>query len=156
MTGSTSFDVIIVDRDELDYLHSIARDNNVSVEELPRSGLEPITTVALSIAGASFALATVMYLLDKRRGGQVVDLRHGVPKVAYRSQDVVYGLVVVITEDGTVNVTVREPNGMFGQVNELIIGLVSELVGKSAVSVAEVVEKNLPPNSAEVSATLPT
>lgn len=152
MSDSSSFEIIIVDPGELDYLHLIAGENHVSVEELPRSGLEPISTIALSIAGASFAVATVLFLLDKRRGGQIVDLRPGVPKVAYRSQDLVYGLVVIITQDGTVEVTVREPKGMFGQVNELIIGLISELIGKSAASVAEVVEANVPRSSAEVSA----
>ncbi len=48
-------------------------------------------TVALAIIGSAAAVGAVMHGLDQRKGGQVIDLRPGVPNAIYRTRDVVYG-----------------------------------------------------------------
>lgn len=94
----------------------IAADHGVRAEEVPRLGVEPVTTATLVIVGAAAAVATVSHLLDQRKGGQVVDLRPGAPRTIYRTPEVVYGTVVIVAEDGSATVEVKEPQGMFGQV----------------------------------------
>lgn len=140
MSGDDSYELLIVDPEEVNYLRQIAEEYGVVVEELPRRGVEPVTTIAFAIAGAAFAVASVVHLLERQRGGQVVDLRSGAPRAVYRSNEVGYGLVIIITQDGTVEVAVREPKGMFGHVNDLILGLVGELSGKNVAAVSEIVQ----------------
>jgi hypothetical protein len=94
---------------ELDHARRIASDNGVDLEQLEVRALEPVTTVTLIVMGSSLAVATVVYLLDKHKDGQVIDLRPGAPKAFYRSKDVVYGLVLIIATDGKVTVEVKEP-----------------------------------------------
>jgi hypothetical protein len=71
---------VIIDPEELDHARRIASDNGVELEQLEVRALEPVTTVTLIVMGSSLAVATVVYLLDKHKGGQVIDLRPGAPK----------------------------------------------------------------------------
>ncbi len=139
MAETESNEVVVVDQAEVNYLECVAAEQGVEIERLPIRGFEPITIVTLSLTGTPLAVSTVVYLLDRRKGGQVVDLRPGAPKTVYRSTDVTYGLVVIIAADGATKVDVREPKGMFGHVSELIVSLVGELVGKGTEEVADVV-----------------
>jgi RNA binding exosome subunit len=80
--------------------------------------------------------------LEQRKGGQVIDLRPGAPKAFYRTPDVVYGTVVIVTVDGkvtveVVTVEVREPEGMFGKVVSTLPQLLSS--GRSAEEVTRTV-----------------
>ena len=151
MPGETVNELLIIDADELEYVEEVAAEHDVSLRRLEQRGFEPVTAIALSIAGAAAAVATVVYLLDRRRGGQVVDLRPGAPRTIYRSQDVLFGLVVVITATGTVSVQVREPRGMFGQVTELITGLVGDMAGSEATVIADLIQGQLSPDAASIS-----
>lgn len=91
-------------------------------------------------------MGTVVHLLDRAKGGQVIDLREGVQKKFYRTDDVAYGLVVIIAFDGKVTVEVREPRGLFGEVidalTEATVGL-----GKAGIdSVADAARKTIGAN----------
>jgi hypothetical protein len=106
-------ELVVVDRADADLVRATAADHGVRAEELPTRGLEPVTTVTFALLGAAAAVATVVGLLERHKGGQVIDLRPGAPRAFYRSRDVVYGLVVLIAADGRVLVEVKEPTDTF-------------------------------------------
>lgn len=153
MADDGSYEVLILDEQDLDYLQKIAIEHDVTLTELPRRALEPIATVSVALAGAGFAVATVLHLMERRKGGQVIDLRPTATRLMYRSSDVLYGLVVLIALDGTVTVEVHEPKGMFGPVNELIIGSLGELIGADTAAVSQVLAEQLPPGTVSVETT---
>ncbi|WP_328459333.1 hypothetical protein OHA21_26825 [Actinoplanes sp. NBC_00393] len=114
----------------------LARARGVEADEVPRLGIEPVLTVTLLLSGTTIAVAAVLHVLDQRKGGQVVDLRPGAPKQFYRTPDVVYGTVVIVSTDGQASVEVREPEGLFGKV----IATLPELVSGGGGSAAEVAQ----------------
>jgi hypothetical protein len=151
MTSADSFEVVVVDTDDADDAIALGKEHGVSIERINVAGFEPVSTVALAITGAALAVSMVVYLLDRRKGGQVIDLRAGAPKTIYRTCDVTYGYVVIVAADGTVRVEVREPRGMFGQVSELIVGIVGELAGNNAADVAGMLSGRLSTDVAQIS-----
>ncbi|MGK8491259.1 hypothetical protein [Nocardia asiatica] len=116
---------VVLDPWDVPSARAVAAAHGVEVRELPRRGIEPVTTVTLLLIGAAAAVGAVLHILEQRKGGQVIDLRPGSPKAFYRTPDVVYGTVVVITVDGKVTVEVREPEGMFGKVISTLPQLLS-------------------------------
>ncbi|NEK59912.1 hypothetical protein GCU56_18820 [Geodermatophilus sabuli] len=150
MNVETESRILILDADEMSYLSGVAREHDVAVEEIPQVGIEPVATVSLCIIGAVSAVATVAYLVDSRRGGQIIDLRHGAPKAIYRSPDLVYGLIVIITATGLVRVEVKEPKGLFGQASELVTGVAGELIGQEGSVVQRALENAIPADVASV------
>lgn len=108
--------VVVLDPSQVAAARELAAGHGVQVEEVPRRGIEPVTTVTLLLMGAAAAVGAVLHILEQRKGGQVIDLRPGAPKAFYRTADVVYGTVVIVTQDGKVTVEVKEPEGMFGKV----------------------------------------
>lgn len=135
--------VIEVEPSELEFLKATAAENGVSLEGVPQEGLEPITTATLILLGTALAVSTVVYLLDRRRGGQVIDLRPGAPQTFYRTADVEYGLVVLITSAGDVNVEVKEPKGMFGTVVESITSLLPKLPSGNPADLSGAIQARL-------------
>ncbi len=129
-------EVVVLDRGDLEYVQEVAGELGVDAQVLRTSGMEPVSTVSVLLVGSALAVATFMRSLDQRKGGQVIDLRPGAPKPFYRTHDVVYGLVVVVSPDGKVLVDVKQPQDMFAEVianlQELSVGL-SEL-GSAAVT----------------------
>ena len=103
-------------------------------------GIAPLIVVGI-IGGASFVGGTVAYILDQRKGGQVIDLREGAAKQGYRSKEVVYGLVLIYSADGTVTVEVKEPKGFFGQVIKDVLDALTDMVTRSVEAVAEVAKQ---------------
>ena len=108
--------VVVLDPSQVPAARELAARHGVQVAEVPRRGIEPVTTVTLLLVGAAAAVGAVLHILEQRKGGQVIDLRPGAPKAFYRTPDVVYGTVVIVTADGKVTVEVKEPDGMFGKV----------------------------------------
>jgi hypothetical protein len=148
-----SSEVVVLAPEEIDHLEELAERHGVAAERLPQYGFEPVATAVFVLTGTALAVATVTYLIDRSKGGQVIDLRPGAPKTVYRSTDVTYGLVVLISADGSVRVEVREPKGMFGPVNELITGAIGELIGKDVATVHDTVTRLVDSDVAEVTAT---
>jgi hypothetical protein len=109
-------ETVVIEADELPIVREIAAEHGVSVEEFRLRAIEPVTAVTLVLFGTSFAVSTVLFLVDKIKGGQVIDLRPSAPKTIYRSKDLLYGLVLIIALDGSISVEVKEPRGMFGEV----------------------------------------
>jgi hypothetical protein len=138
MTGSDEVrSVVVLDQTQVAAAHSLAAAHGVNVEVVPRRGIEPVTTVTLLLIGTAVAVGAVLHILEQRKGGQVIDLRSGAPKMVYRTADVVYGTVVIITVDGKVTVEVKEPNGMFGKVISTLPELLSG--GESARQIDDIV-----------------
>jgi hypothetical protein len=121
-------EIVVVDADELESVREIAAAHGVEFQEVPRRGFEPVTTVTLVLIGTALAIGAVTAELERRKGGQVIDLRRGAPKQFYRDKGVVFGLVIIVSEDGTVTVDVKEPKQLFGEVVEAVTKLAAELV----------------------------
>ncbi|HEX6355416.1 hypothetical protein [Actinophytocola sp.] len=117
--------VVVLDPSQVPAARTLAAEHGVEVEQVPRRGIEPIATVTLVLLGAAAAVGAVLHILEQRKGGQVIDLRPGAPKAFYRTSDVVYGTVVIVTADGKVTVEVKEPEGMFGKVISTLPELVA-------------------------------
>jgi hypothetical protein len=121
-------DIVVVDAAELESVQEIAAAHGVEVQEVPRRGFEPITTVTVIVIGTAFAIGAVTAELERQKGGQVIDLRRGAPRQFYRDKGVVFGYVILLREDGTVTVDVKEPKQFFGTVVEAVTKLAAELV----------------------------
>jgi hypothetical protein len=114
--AASAKEVVILDREDLEFAQDAAREQGVEVQVLTPTGFEPVCTVTLILMGSTLAVATLARILDQRKGGQVIDLRPGAPKPFYRTRDVVYGLVVVVSQDGQVLVHVKQPEDLFTEV----------------------------------------
>jgi hypothetical protein len=138
--------VLVLDPEEADFVRRTAAEHDVTLDEVPAAGIEPVLTLTVVMIGTATAVAAVNDLVERRRGGQVIDLRPGATRVFFRSPDLIYGLVVVWAADGgAVYVEVKEPKGMFGQIVESLIGLLGDLAGAKSDAVAAAVAASLGP-----------
>jgi len=126
-----------LDVGDLDWAISVAAENGVLIEADIEDGLLDPGTLTVLLIGGSLAVSTVVYLLDKRRGGQVIDLRPHADPIMRRDRGLQFGLVSMITTDGQVIVTVREPRGMFGLVLDTIRAIIVDLSGLPAPAVSD-------------------
>lgn len=150
-------ETVVIEADELPNVRQIALEHGVSVEEFRLRAIEPVTTVTLVLFGTSLAVSTVLFLVDKIKGGQVIDLRPSAPKMIYRSKDLVYGLVLIIALDGSITVEVKEPRGMFGDVVDALKEIltdaaqsgIDEIAGAVRSAVGDRGEVTVRPQAAE-------
>lgn len=112
--------IVVVGHKEEALVRDVAEVHGIEVRALPASGIEPTATVALVLIGTPLAVATVSRVLEQRKGGQVIDLRRDASRPFYRTPDVSYGLVVVVSTDGQVLVHVKRPDDMFTEVIGLL------------------------------------
>jgi hypothetical protein len=99
---------IVLERDELHLAQDLARRDGVRVEVEPQPHVvEPMT--AILVAGGALLVAKfVVDLIDRLRGGLVIDLRSGTRREIRRDRGVPYGWVTIITADGTVKVETHD------------------------------------------------
>jgi hypothetical protein len=135
--------IVSIDAADIENVKRLAGENGVDVRELVPGGIEPVTRVWLVLMGASLAVGTVVYQIEKLNGGQVIDLRENASKIVYRSKDLVYGLVVIITSDGQVKIEVHEPRSMFGEVIYTLQRIIVEVGSNCAADIAEAARKSL-------------
>ncbi|HXJ77265.1 MAG TPA: hypothetical protein VMS64_01150 [Candidatus Methylomirabilis sp.] len=143
-------EVLEVDPEDVPAVLALAAEHGVRTEELELRTGEPVSTVILLLLGSALAVSTVIYLVDKRKGGQVIDLRSGAPKMFYRSKDLIYGLVLIVAAGGQVTVEVKEPRGMFGDVVDALKDVATDL-GKAEIDAVTKAAKNAVGDRAEVS-----
>jgi hypothetical protein len=136
--------VVVLDPSHVPAARALAAAHGVEVEQAPQRGIEPVATVTLILVGATAAVGAVLHILEQRKGGQVIDLRPGTPKAFYRTPDVVYGTVVIVTGDGKVTVEVKEPDGMLGKVISALPELLSG-GGGSTEQIAQTVTETFGP-----------
>lgn len=136
-------EIIVVDRAAKEKTIEIARQNGVEVKEVAARGFEPVATITLVLMGASLAVGTVLHLIDREKGGQIIDLRPSSPRQFYRSTEVLFGLIVIIAPDGNVTVEVKEPQGMFGQVVFALKETLPEVSSPKSKELAELVAEKI-------------
>lgn len=134
---------VVIEPEDLEWLQSVAAETGVDVVPIDERSFIDGASTALLLLGASGAVGAVAFLIDQRKGGQVFDLRPGAERLAYRTSDVIYGMVLVIAEDGTTTVEVKEPRGMFGQVIEALRGVLGDAIGQSAKVAKAAVEAGI-------------
>jgi hypothetical protein len=127
--------VVVADAEDLAEIQRLAEAETVTIETIGERNLVDPASITLVLIGTSLAISTVAYLIEQRKGGQVFDLRTGAARRAYRSRGVAYGLVQIIAPDGTVQVEVKEPRGMFGQVLDTIRLIIKDLSAPVAESI---------------------
>src|SRR5579875_2657053 len=96
LDGDTVQAVISVRPEDLPAARETAAAHQVEVRELPATGMDPVSAVALVLIGSALAVSVVQRAIDARQGGQVIDLRPDAGRHFYRTRGVVYGLVVII------------------------------------------------------------
>ncbi len=135
--------IVVVEPEDVEYVRGLAAEHGLRVDEIPVRGLEPVLTVTLALLGGATVVSLVSQLIEEHKGGQVIDLRPSSPKPFYRTKDLIFGLVVILAQDGTVTVEVKEPRGSFGQVLEALKSLAVELAGSSSEEVAQAAQQKV-------------
>lgn len=156
LSDNDTQDVLIVDNEDVDFVVRTGAEQGVSVQRADLRGVEPVLTTTLVLFGTATAVALVSGLVERHRGGQVIDLRPHTPKPIYRSRDVVFGLVVIYAVDGRVTVDVKEPAGMFGQVLDSLTAILGDLVGAGVADVAATVTERISDAATVTTETGPT
>jgi hypothetical protein len=111
---------VTLEAGELAFLEEVATQHGVSIEPLETKALEPLSMVTLIVLGAPLAVTTVMRVLDEHRGGQVIDLRPGATRLAYRTRDLMYGLILIHTLDGTIQIERVNTRTAFSELVEAV------------------------------------
>lgn len=126
------------ERDEL--LALVARTGEVEVEE--ESEVEGFSALlAIVLVGAAAAVAgLVEHWMEKKKGGQVIDLRPGAAKELYRDEGLQYGLVVIYAADGKVTIEVKQPEQYFTSIVKLAVDALQGIAEKSLDTVKAAVE----------------
>lgn len=145
---------IVIDESELAEAEELAQTNDVTLQVSRLKSVEPISAgITLVLIGSALAVATIVRVLEQRKGGQVVDLRPGATKQLYRSSELLYGLIAIFTPDGQVTVEVKEPTTMFSEVVALITKVAVEKTLSNVGEVRDAVTDALTSGSATTSVT---
>lgn len=129
-------------REEVAEVRRLASEHGVDVEVPGPDPVESLAGAALLLIGATASVGTVLYMLERHRGGQIIDLRGDSPELR-RSKDLVFGLVVIFLRDGTVKVEVHEPRGLAGQSIDALKGIVVDLAKQPLESARAMVAATL-------------
>jgi hypothetical protein len=126
------------DADEERLLREIAAPLGVAVEAVKIRAPDPSLIVYLVGTAALVALAVERFH-ERRKGGQLVDLRPGASQLVRRDQGILYGYVVILTGDGQVRVEVKEPENQLSRVVTDVLSAVAESQAASVEQLAELV-----------------
>lgn len=108
--------------------------------------LDPITWVLLG--GGVVALVKITSdLIERRRGGVIIDLRPGATRELRRSQDAPAGWVFVFAADGTVKIETRDAPR--DAMERLLTSMTSGVI-KGAIEINEAAINELGPGKASV------
>ena len=134
--------VKVDDPSDLALLREIALADGLQFEDT--SGIEFVDPVSILVITGTVAMVggTISWWLERRKGGQVIDLTQSDDSKRFRrTKGLQLGLVVVIAADGTVaTVEVKEPRGFLGQVLKDVIDALGHLTDTSAEAVKGVLE----------------
>jgi hypothetical protein len=130
---------IVIERDELDDVQTVARSTGVDLQIQPKPQvIDPFTAVLVG-GGVLLVAKFVVDLMDRLRGGIVIDLRPNAKELVRRDRDVPYGWALVRAADGTVSVNVHDAPR---DASERLIGQIIDGVLKSAAEVAKEATKS--------------
>lgn len=132
---------LVVDPSDVPIVRDLASARGVVVKEYSERGIEPVSTTTLALVGTAAAISGLRQALERRKGGQMIDLRPGAEKLAYRTTDLEYGIVVIIAGDGKVTVKINKPDDVF----EKVISALPKLLpgGTTKQQAARVIEETL-------------
>lgn len=130
--------ILDVDAADLAEVSATARSLGCDVTEVVPDGFEPVTIITLIIFGSLAALGSVETLMERRRGGQVIDTRSQ-PARLYRDRSLQYGLILILAEDGTVELQTFEPSSMFPTLVDATTKAVGEMASSTTDAVANAV-----------------
>ena len=122
--------MVVVDPADFEEVKRLAADNGVDVEEIQQEDFTGVE-ILLVIFGVGSAVALTIDAIERLKGGQVIDMRPGAVRMAYRTRDLMYGLVIIIGVDGSLTLEVKEPTTMFATVVEAVQKVVVELAKDS-------------------------
>jgi hypothetical protein len=131
---------ILLEPDELEQAQLAARAVHVDLQTEPRPEIIPAIAVVLVAGGALLVGKFVVDLIDRLRGGVVIDLRPDATNFVSRNRDVPYGWAVVRAAGGTVSINVHDAPK---DASERLLGMIIDGVIKSAGEVAEEAVKSL-------------
>ncbi len=146
--------MVVVDPADFEEVKRLAAANGVDVEEIQQEGFTGVE-ILLVILGTASAVTLTIDAIERLKGGQVIDMRPGAVRMAYRTRDVMYGLVIIIGVDGSLTLEVKEPTTMFATVVEAVQKVVVDLAKDSVKAIADAVREavgdaakvQLPPDS---------
>jgi hypothetical protein len=116
-----------------------AQMDGVSVEVVGDEGIAPLLIVGI-IGGATLVAGMADYIVQRRQGGYVIDLRADATKREYRSKAVEYGLVYVYGADGKVRVLVKKGKTFYAEVLDSVLSTLKGIVTDSAKAAAEAIK----------------
>lgn len=102
------------DQREVALLREIAAEHGVEVEEVQVRDIMTVMAVFL-VGGAAVVNTVIRSFTERRKGGQIIDLRRG-RTLARRDPGLMYGLVLVVVDDGEVEVRVWQPKDDLSEV----------------------------------------
>ena len=137
--------VVTIDPEDLDHVLSLARAREVEVEvhepgeRVGHGGEHPAVTVLL--LGGVRGVSAVLDAIERRQGGQVIDLRQGPTPVFSRDRGIAYGVVLILTADEGFEVQVHQPRESLSQIVDAVRRLLSELSGQPADQIVEILDR---------------
>lgn len=138
---------VLIDIEHSDYLEVVAfaqaRDVHVEVRGDGADEAEPGRPVSLLLRGPAAAVRATVDLIERRKGGHVLDLRAEDGTVAFRRRDLPHGHVLVLAADGEVRVEVHQPQQTLPGVIDAIVRMRSELIGLDGASVGDALERTV-------------
>jgi len=149
-------ETIVVDAEEAVILENLAAEHGVEIHSTKSQGFDPVTTVVVvALIGTYLAVTTVLDQFEKRRGGQVIDLRPQAHTVAYRDPKVRHDLILILTGDGQVKLHHLPLPTDSARIVESLTQALVRIARPDTQSVAAVVRERLGDSaSIEASATL--
>jgi hypothetical protein len=131
-----------VSPEEYEILHAEAvQTDGVTIEvEREGEGIAPMLIIAI-VGGAALVAGMADYIIQRRLGGYVIDLRDGAEKREYRSKAVEYGLVYVYGADGKVRVLVKKGKTFYAEVIDAVLNTLKGIVTDSAKAAADAIKK---------------
>jgi hypothetical protein len=131
---------IVLEPEELQQAEEAARTARVDLQTEPSPEIIPVVAVVLVAGGALLVGKFVVDLIDRLRGGVVIDLRPDAKDFIRRNREVPYGWAVVRAADGSVSINVHDAPK---DASERLLGMIIDGVIKSAADVAKEAAKAL-------------
>jgi hypothetical protein len=134
---------VVVDAEEAAVLESLAAEYGVEIHSTKAQGIDPVTAVVVVLIGSYLAVTTVVDHFEKRRGGQVIDLRPQAHTVVYRDPQVRHDLILILTADGGVKIHTVPLSADSGRIIEALTQSLVKIAQPNAQSAAAVARERL-------------
>lgn len=137
---------VLVDIDADDYLAvtAFAQARNVQVERTgDRGGDDGTGPLALLLRGPAASVRATLDLIERHKGGHIIDLRADAATGVSRRRDLPHGQVLLVAPDGEVTVEVHDPDRTLRAVMDAITRMRGELVGRDSDGVRDAVDRTV-------------